>query len=199
MLLNMLSHNLTLKKNCMKKSFLVTLVSVLLVFTCTLYFVSCQPDACITRATECKNGGTCRDGDCVCALGFEGDSCQFTVNKKFDGYYACAVASLVKDNPPQSENDDTLRLVMSKTDKFALTMFSVRDSIFERIKLTVSGNYITIPQQDVDFQGDFYRFTGGGSLNDGWLTINLKKEFLDPGQTFFWEEQRTYVGQVYEP
>jgi hypothetical protein len=184
----------------MKKSpIILSLLATVLLFGFTLYFSACQPDACVTRATECKNGGTCRDGDCVCALGYEGDSCQFTVNKKFDGYYACAVATLVKDNPPQTENDDTLRLKMIPNDKFGLTMYSVRDSIFERIKLTVSGNYITIPQQDIDFQGDFYRFTGGGSLNEGWLTINLKKEFLDPGQTFFWEEERTYVGQFYEP
>lgn len=183
----------------MKKSLFYSFLAVMSVVCSALFFSSCNPDACVTRATECKNGGVCRDGDCYCALGYEGDSCQFTANKKFDGYYACAVATLVKDNPPQTENDDTLRLKMISNDRFGLVMYSVRDSIYERINLKVSGNYITIPQQDIYFVGDLYRFTGSGSLNDGWLTIRLKKEFLDPSQTFFYEEERTYIGQYYEP
>ncbi|MBL7771586.1 MAG: calcium-binding EGF-like domain-containing protein [Chitinophagaceae bacterium] len=183
----------------MKQSIFRALVAILFIISAAPFFSSCNPDACVTRATECKNGGVCRDGDCECALGYEGDSCQFTANKKFEGYYACAVATLVKDNPPQSENDDTLRLKMNAGDRFGLTMYSVRDSIFERINLKVSGNYITIPQQDIYFIGDVYRYTGSGSLNDGWITIHLKKEFLDPNQSFFYEEERTYVGQYYEP
>lgn len=181
----------------MKKFLPISFIAVGIFVFSSMFFTACQPDACVTRATECKNGGTCRDGDCVCALGYEGDSCQFTVNEKFEGYYACAKASKLNDNP-QTEDDDTLRLKMVPGNRFGLTMYSVRDSIYERIYCTVSGKYITIPQQDIQFVGDYYRYTGSGSLNDGWLTIDLKKEFLDPGGSLVWIEKRTYVGQYYD-
>ncbi len=43
---------------------------------------SCN-DPCNDRI--CKNGGVCRDGECVCATGFEGGLCEFKMYEKFIG------------------------------------------------------------------------------------------------------------------
>lgn len=42
-------------------------------------------DLCITQNTTCLNGGTCLDGDCTCAAGYEGDSCSIVSRDKFLG------------------------------------------------------------------------------------------------------------------
>ena len=38
------------------------------------FYQSCSPDPC--KTTVCNNGGTCADGYCICAAGFEGIDCS---------------------------------------------------------------------------------------------------------------------------
>jgi len=178
----------------MKKTILYTTILMLSIFAVTGYFTACKQDSCVTRDVDCMNGGTCKDGDCLCALGYEGDSCQFKVNKKFDSYYAC-IRTRITNGSLKEDNDDTLH-VIALNDKLSIRLFSIRDSIVEVIDAKVDGNYVTIPEQTKDFIFYLATYTGTGSLNNGVLTITLFRSWMI-GTTPM-TSKTTYVGYKYE-
>jgi len=49
----------------------------------TLFFASCKEDKC--KDVTCNNGGTCIDGTCECATGYEGTTCDTEARTKFTG------------------------------------------------------------------------------------------------------------------
>lgn len=51
----------------------------------TVLYTSCEQDACLDL--KCRNGGTCTDGFCRCASGYEGTQCEYSVAMKFVGHY----------------------------------------------------------------------------------------------------------------
>ncbi len=179
----------------MKKVSFITAFVLLSLFTAVVYLSSCQQNPCKTRAVECKNGGTCKDGDCICTAGYEGDSCQFRTNQKFDSYYACIRTRLINDTQTD-DNDDTLRL-KAKNDKFGIQFYSVRDSIFEVLNATVNNNYITIPEQRLGYFFDTFKYYGNGSLNNGVLTLTVFKE-RDMQIMTPYKSKTTFVGYKFE-
>lgn len=74
-----------LKKPIMK-IFKTILIVTTVLFT-TISFQSCK-DAC--DDVVCQNGGTCDEGICDCAVGFEGTSCATLSRDKFIGSYSVA-------------------------------------------------------------------------------------------------------------
>lgn len=196
----MLQNSLNLKQyfQKMKRVIFLTILSVISIFAISTYFSACTADSCKTRAVECMNGGTCKDGDCICAKGYEGDSCQFKVNKKFNSHYACVRTELI-NNIIVDDNDDTLR-VKAEVDKFKVTVYSLRDSVNEVLNGTVDGNTITIPVQTHELYftslSYIYKYYGSGSLNNGVLTLTLYKELQ--GSTTSMNSKITYVGYKYQ-
>jgi hypothetical protein len=178
----------------MKKIYIYTTLSILSIFAMTAYFSACKPDPCVTRAVECKNGGVCADGNCICEVGYEGDSCQFRVNEKFNSHYAC-IRTRITNGTIKDENDDTLR-VKALNDKFSIQFYSIRDSITEVIKGTVNGNYIDIPDQNIDFVTYLANYKGNGSMNSGVITITLNRSWLIGFVNY--TSKTTYVGNKYE-
>lgn len=51
----------------------------------TIGLASCETDAC--QDVTCDNGGTCVEGDCVCATGYEGTNCETLVRAAFIGSF----------------------------------------------------------------------------------------------------------------
>ncbi|MBK7762517.1 MAG: calcium-binding EGF-like domain-containing protein [Bacteroidetes bacterium] len=178
----------------MKHTILYTTLFLVALFGATMYFSACKQDICVVRATDCRNGGTCVDGECLCALGYEGDSCQFKVNAKFDSYYACIRTRLINSSTVSEDNDDTLR-VHALSDRFSIKFYSVRDSVFEIVKGTVNGNYVTIQNQDINFPTYTATYSGNGSLNNGVLTLTLYKTWFDGVVN---TSKTSYVGYKYE-
>lgn len=175
----------------MKKiSFLTGLVIVML-FGATAYFSSCVHNACVARNVVCKNNGTCRDGDCLCPSGYEGDSCQFRVNEKFAGTYKCIRTGFINDTIPD-DNDDTI-CVRANNDKFGITFFSIRDSIIYVYQGTVNDNFITVPQQDIQDTLTTKTVTGSGSLNGEVITLTLNSTWPIGNKS-----KITYAGTRYE-
>jgi hypothetical protein len=177
----------------MKKTIFLTTIAMLTLFGATTYFTGCKPDACVTRAVDCKNGGTCRDGECLCALGYEGDSCQFRVNQKFDSHYAC-IRTKRFNNTFNEDNDDTLR-VIAQNDRFSIKFYSIRDSVFEVWNAKVDGNYITLPTQTLTLPFTVVTYNGTGSLNNGVLTMTINSSWDNGGPM---TAKTTYVGYKYE-
>jgi len=170
----------------MKRIALLTTLCLAGLFGLITYLSACKPDPCVTRNVQCKNNGICREGDCICSNGYEGDSCQFRVNEKFDSYYACIRTRLINDTIVD-DNDDTLR-VKAMNDKFGITFWSVRDSLVEVINGTANGNYITIPEMTILDK----KYWGNGSLNKGVLTLTVYASWPP-----FNSSKTTYVGYKY--
>lgn len=171
----------------MKRIAFYTTFIIVALFSVMTYFSACKPDACVTRNVQCQNNGVCREGDCICTTGYEGDSCQFRVNAKFDSYYACIRTRLIND-VIVDDNDDTLR-VKAKNDRFGIQFFSIRDSINVVLNGTVNGNYVTIPEMYVQ---DSIKYWGNGSLNSGVLTLTVYNSWPTLGSA-----KTTYVGYKY--
>ncbi len=53
----------------------------------SLTTIGCTQDPCLKNAIDCKNGGACSDGTCVCAYAFEGALCENRITKIFSGSY----------------------------------------------------------------------------------------------------------------
>ena len=70
-------------KTCVK-AIVLSAMSVLVVFTGITY-TSCNPDKC--KAITCAYGGTCTDGECTCATGYEGNQCEKISRDKFTGVW----------------------------------------------------------------------------------------------------------------
>ena len=66
------------------KRILITSLATLLVFTATL-FNACKPDKC--KEVSCAFGGTCKDGSCLCQIGYEGEHCETVTRDKFKGQW----------------------------------------------------------------------------------------------------------------
>jgi hypothetical protein len=46
-------------------------------------YTACNKDEC--KDVVCQNGGTCSEGNCTCATGYEGTNCETVSAKKFIG------------------------------------------------------------------------------------------------------------------
>ncbi len=161
----------------------------LVIIALALGWQSCQYNACKARDIECKNGGICDLGECVCILGWEGDTCEIPVNKKFASHYSMVRTELINSTPPAFDNDDTLVFTANTLDRNKVNFFSIRDSV-TKLEGHVRENALTIPEQVL--AGYMYR--GEGSLNGDKLTITLKKTSTD--NAFI--SQITWVGKQYE-
>lgn len=180
----------------MKKIRIYTSIIIITLFTMIVFYQSsCTHDACKARNVICNNGGFCRDGDCICPNGYEGDSCQFKVNKKFDSYYACIRTTII-DDTINGDNDDTLRLVQLN-DKFSIKLYSIRDTVEEVLNAKVNGYAITIPEQALKVGLTDITYTGNGSLAGTVLTVTLYKSWYDIGGNPH-KSKNTYVGNKFE-
>ena len=177
----------------MKKTIFYTVLAVLAFMGSAVYFSACKQDPCVTRAVECMNGGTCKDGDCLCTVGYEGDSCQHKVNKKFNSPYACIRTRIT--GTLNQDDDDTL-IMKAKSDNFGVQFYSIRDSIHEVFDGTVSANSLNIPEQTKDSVTKYATYKGSGSLNNGVLTITLFRNWTD--SLINYSSKTTYVGYKYE-
>lgn len=185
----------------MKKISIFTGLIVMTLFFMSTYFSSCVHDACVARNVQCQNNGVCRDGNCLCPSGYEGDSCQFKVNKKFAYNYKCIRTGFVDDTIPD-DNDDTL-VVRVNPDKFGITLFSIRDSVHYIIKATTNDNFVTIAPQDITFKADTVNIynvnvSGSGSLAGDVLTLTVYNKWYDNTLQKDRHSKFTYAGTKYK-
>jgi hypothetical protein len=61
------------------KAIIISAMSTLSIFVLVLY-ASCSVDKC--KDVSCKNGGSCKDGQCDCPSGYSGTSCEYRTCEK---------------------------------------------------------------------------------------------------------------------
>lgn len=62
-----------------------TLLSTLLFFV-GITFNACKTDKC--KQVNCAYSGVCKEGTCICQIGYEGEHCETITREKFKGLYA---------------------------------------------------------------------------------------------------------------
>ncbi len=135
--------------------------------TCTVLagvlLSGCKKDDPCENVT-CQNGGTCNDGTCACAAGYEGTNCGTEVRSKFLATY-----SFLESCAASGNGNGTLIITTSSTGALNVILNFGSNLIFNA---TVSGSQITIPSQTITVNGNALTINGNGQLNGNILTLN---------------------------
>ena len=126
---------------------------------------SCSKDDPCDSIT-CENGGTCNDGTCDCAAGYEGTNCDTEVRAKFIGSYSGSDAC----SNSGATGSFTTTIATSTTGVNSIEISGLWDGFFiAAINGTVSGNEITVASQEPD--GDGFVIAGTGVMNADGTSI----------------------------
>lgn len=149
----------------MKKIFLSRVAIVAIVLSITA-ISSCTTDKC--AEVSCQHYGTCEDGNCKCADGYEGSECQTKANTKFEGAYAGSL-----DCDFDIESVDITALNVSPRGIEIEFYNGTTGEVDFSLEAAVNGNNINISEQTVYVDGVPETYSGTGNLNGNTLTLNL--------------------------
>lgn len=166
------------------KRIIITSLATMLVFTAVL-FNACKPDKC--EQVSCAYGGTCKDGNCLCQVGYEGEHCETITRDKFKGQWNVNEDGTL--TPPAQyttsiENGPVINQVVIKNFE---NYFKSQDVIGIAYKDT-----LTIPSQTM----------ADGSVISGWATITdtnpLNQHYYQHAVMTMVYKIVTPAGQVFE-
>lgn len=139
---------------------------------------SCTTDKCST--VTCQNNGTCEDGNCKCASGYEGSECETKANAKFVGAY--------------SGSDDCyevagvgIEALMAGAAGIRITYeFDNLDENSIEVEGKVDGNNITISSQSVTINGVDETYSATGTISGNTITLysNITEDGISYSCTF---------------
>ena len=133
-------------------------------------------DLCVTNNVNCLNGGTCVDGTCACASGYEGDSCQTLSSAKFVGSYE------VDDVCSESgSNNYNVTITASSVNADQVLISNFWDAFLNNVVATVDSNEITIASQEPDNDG--FLVSGTGTYISSSNTITFTYTVTDGTDT----------------
>lgn len=128
----------------------------------TFSLTSCV-DPC--KDVVCENGGTCIEGTCDCATGYEGDNCADEMRAKFVGSYSVA------DNCSATGTASyTVNVSNSSTDVSTVLISNFWGLFTNNVTATVDGTNITIANQEPD--GDGFTVSGTGTYAAGVMNLS---------------------------
>ena len=143
-----------------------------MVFTLAIvtFYTSCT-DPC--KDVTCLNAGTCVDGTCNCASGYEGDDCGTENRAKFKGAWTA------QDGCSLSGSASYGVSVTSGSGIMDVKITNVWNSFVNVVNATISGSTITIPTQEPDADG--FRVSGTGTISTDGHTITWSYTVTDTG------------------
>ncbi|GIV33180.1 MAG: hypothetical protein KatS3mg031_0715 [Chitinophagales bacterium] len=156
------------------------LILSVLAISAIMFFNACEEDAC--KDVTCLNAGTCVDGDCICAPGYEGTTCEIKMVDKFVGTY-----KLNENCPSGSITDWPTSIDASNTtiNKILITGFGGFDCAGTAIvvEATVNGKDITIVANQSFCGGDLVINSGSGSMNATNTAITITYSYTLSGSS----------------
>lgn len=137
-------------------------------------FSACNKDSC--KQVDCQNSGTCIDGNCRCADGYGGVSCEYYLLQRFIGNYDATYDC----NSATKE----ITVEANVADKSKLSILNLGDyacADLYRLDATVAGDSIFILQQNVCSSTGLpsgYSFLGKGKISgDSLLNIQFQVSY----------------------
>lgn len=139
-----------------------------------LALVACETDPCGDSAERCLNGATCDgiDGACICATGYEGDSCSVVSRLKFLNNAATATYAAVETGSSSGSSTYALTIGPSSASIEKVLIGNAWGSFVNTVVATVSGSTITIARQQPD--NDNYYIEGTGTISGSVITVSYK-------------------------
>lgn len=137
----------------------------------TTLITSCNQDKC--KDVVCANGGTCTDGSCKCASGYEGTLCDTKSNLKFINVAGWSVSEEGTSSAPSTYD---VFILPSSTVANGIYISNAWDYFVASVNATVDGNTFTIPRQQPDNDGFYIQGSGtiNTSLNPVKITVTYK-------------------------
>ena len=108
--------------------------------------------------------GTCDEGTCLCATGYEGTNCETEIRAKFLGSYNVSESC-------QSGNYTFSMSVTSSSTGVSNIIINNFYGIGISVSATINGNSVTIPNQTINDQGLALTISGSGQLSGNILTL----------------------------
>lgn len=136
------------------------IVLVFIALATSMTFSSCK-DEC--KDVDCLNGGTCSDGDCNCADGYEGSNCGTESRAKYFGSYNTINEMCASGGP--SVFSITITTNSGGINK--ITMNNLYDANLP-VVATLSGSSVTIASQAFGTGS----ISGSGSFTGNILTLS---------------------------
>lgn len=133
--------------------------ALILVLSLSAVLTSCKKDDPCDNVV-CSNGGTCNDGTCACATGYEGTTCATEVRAKFIGTYTGTFAC--------PGNNFTVNMTINPSAQ-GVTSVVFSDGADTWVG-TVSGSSVNIATQTIT---GGTTISGTGQLAGNILTLNL--------------------------
>jgi len=146
----------------------VSLLSVIAVCT-VMFFHSCTTDAC--KDVVCLNSGTCIDGTCDCATGYEGSDCGTLSTDKFTDTWT------VNEDCSSSAPASYIVSISNGAAVNQVTITNVWDAFSNSVVATVEGSTITIATQEPDSDG--FTVSGSGTISSDGNTITMNYTVTD--------------------
>ena len=167
----------------MMKNIILTTLSTLLLFF-AISFNACKPDKC--KNVSCAYSGTCKEGVCMCQVGYEGEHCETVTRDKFKGIWNINEDGTLSSPAQYSisiESADKINKVLIKNFQNNFTMdveaYAVRD---------------TLPIQ--------YQSLSNGNSVEGWATIvdtnPLNQHYYQHAIMNFYYKVTNSLGQINE-
>ena len=146
------------------------LFAVMTIAMVVLFNACSDEDKC--KNVTCKNGGTCLDGTCSCAAGYEGTLCDSVSRNKFLFANYNVTETCSEDSCGTNKAVNTPQYASSITagatiDTVKIDHFGNYSAVI--VKAGVNGSDLTIPSQT--FLGD--TFQGTGNINQARTQITL--------------------------
>jgi hypothetical protein len=126
--------------NTRLRSVLLTASIVTAAFGAITY-TSCTEDKC--KAIVCANGGTCKDGACICPSGYEGAQCETVNRERFLGNWN------VDEDGTISANAVYPVIIEKGASITEVTLKNFRNYYTANVKARVKGDTLYIDPQDI--------------------------------------------------
>jgi hypothetical protein len=130
-----------------------------IVAVCLVMLSSCDRQC---KKTECVNGGTCYEGECICEKWYSGDQCELFYNRNFDGVF---VGSYGTGNSLLPRRLDSIIVVADATIPNRL---NIQNSFYYEL---VSDSSLIIPTQTVYSADHVIRIEGTGKYKTDWIRL----------------------------
>lgn len=131
----------------------------------TITLSGCKKDDPCEGVT-CSNGGTCNNGSCSCAAGYEGSTCGTEVRSKFIASYS------VQENCSPGGNFNYNMTINSSATGVQNVVLNNFYGVGAAVVGTVSGTSINIANQTVTVSGQALTFSGSGQVNGSIMTLS---------------------------
>ncbi len=124
----------------------------------TVTFNACKPELC--KNVSCAYSGTCKDGKCLCQIGYEGEHCETVTREKFLGIWDVNEDGTITGPAAYA-------ISITKGDQINEVKIDNFNNIIqgEKVKGTVYKDTLTITSQVINVAGI------GNFTVEGWATI----------------------------